>query len=334
MMKTKLPHRRRFLHLAAGAVALPAVSRTATAQIYPGKPVRIVVGVVAGSTSDILARLMGQWLSERLGRPFIVENRPGAGGNVGVEAVARAAADGYTLLLVAPNVAINTTLYDKLNFDFIRDIAPVAGVLRVPNVLEVNPSVPAKTIPEFIAHAKAHPRTINMASPGIGTTPHVAGELFNMMAGVHMVHVPYRGGAPALSDLIAGQVQVMFDNTGSSIGHIRACTGGTMMRAGVLPDLPTVADFLPGFEASAWFGVGAPRNTPTDIIEKLNGEINSGLADAKNKARLTDLGGTALVGSPSDFGKLIAGETEKWAKVIKFAGIQPMIVWPTQSLTI
>jgi tripartite-type tricarboxylate transporter receptor subunit TctC len=319
--------RRKFLHLAASAAVLPAVSRVATAQTYPVKSVRIVVGVVAGSTSDILARLVGQWLSERLGRPFIVENRPGAGGNVGVEAVARAAADGYTLLLVAPNVAINTTLYDRLNFDFVRDIAPVAGVLSVPNVLEVNPSVPAKTIPEFIAYAKAHPRTINMASPGVGTTPHVAGELFNMMAGTDMVHVPYRGGAPALSDLIAGQVQVMFDNTGSSIEHIRAgrvraLAVTTMTRAEVLPDLPSVAEFLPGFDASAWFGVGAPKNTPTEIIEKLNGEINSGLADAKIKARLTDLGGTALVGSPSDFGKLIASETEKWARVIKFAGIR------------
>jgi len=260
----KLP-RRKFLHLATGAAALPAVSRMAWAQAYPTRPVRIVVGVAAGSTTDIVARLLSQRLSERLGQQFIIENRPGAGGNVGVEAVVRSSPDGYTLLLVAPNTAISATLYDKLNYDFIRDIAPVIGIIRTPNVLEVNPSVPVQTVPEFIAYAKANPRKLSFASPGIGTTPHVAGELFKMMVGVDMVHVPYRGGAPAVTDLIGGQVQLMFDNTGSSIEHIRAgkvraLAVTTAARAEALPDLPTVSDFVPGFETSAWFGVGAPTS--------------------------------------------------------------------------
>jgi tripartite-type tricarboxylate transporter receptor subunit TctC len=323
----KLP-RRQFLHLAAGAAALTALSRTASAQAYPTRPVRIVVGVAAGSTTDILARLLSQRLSERFGQQFIIENRPGAGGNVGVEAVVRSSPDGYTLLLVAPNTAISATLYDKLNYDFIRDIAPVIGIIRTPNVLEVNPSVPVQTVPEFIAYAKANPRKLSFASPGIGTTPHVAGELFKMMVGVDMVHVPYRGGAPAVTDLIGGQVQLMFDNTGSSIEHIRAgkvraLAVTTAARAEALPDLPTVSDFVPGFEASAWFGVGAPRNSPAKIIERLNKEINQAFADPKIRAQLAELGGMTLGGSPAEFGKLIADETEKWAKVIKFANIKP-----------
>jgi tripartite-type tricarboxylate transporter receptor subunit TctC len=324
----KLPHRRKFLHLAACAAVLPAVSRMASAQGYPTRPVRIVAGVVAGSTTDILARILSQWLSDRLGQQFIVENRPGAGGNVGVEVVVRSPPDGSTLLLVAPNSAISATLYEKLNFNFMRDIAPIIGIIRTPNVLEVNPSVPVKTVPEFIAYAKANPRKLSFASPGIGTTPHVAGELFKMVAGVDMVHVPYRGGAPAITDLIGGQVQVMFDNTGSSIEHIRAgkvraLAVTTATRADALPDLPTVGDFLTGFEASAWFGVGAPKNTPRETIDRLNKEINAALTDPKIKAQLAELGGMALGGPPANFGKLIADETEKWGKVIKFAGIKP-----------
>ena len=280
-----------------------------------------------GGGADIIARLIGQWLSERLGQPFIIENRPGAGSNIATEAVVHAPADGYTLLLVSPANAINATLYDKLNFNFIRDIAPVAGIIRVPNVMVVNPSVPAKTVPEFIAYAKANPGKLNMASAGIGTAPHVAGELFKMMAGVDMVHVPYRGDGPALTDLIGGQVQVMFAAMPSSIeyiraGKLRALAVTTATRSEALPDIPTVGDFVPGYEASGWYGIGAPKNTPAEIIDKLNKEINAGLADPKIKARLADLGGTVLPGSPADFGKLIADETEKWAKVIKFAGHQ------------
>jgi tripartite-type tricarboxylate transporter receptor subunit TctC len=321
-------HRRQFLHLATGAAALPAVSSIARAQTYPTRPVRVIVAFPPGGFGDIIARLMGQWLSERLGRPFIIENRPGAGSNIGTEAAVNAAPDGYTLLLVgSPNV-INATLYDKLNFDFIRDIAPVAGIVDLPMVMEVNPSFPAKTVPEFIAYAKARPGKVNMASNGTGTTSHVAGELFKMMTGVDMVHVPYRGAAPALTDMIGGQVQVMFDNTASSIEHIRAgrlraLAVTTATRSEALPDIPTVGDFLPGYEASTWVGFGVPKNTPDEIIDKLNLEINMALADRKMRVRFTDLGGTVLAGSRADFGKFIAEETAKWAKVIKFAGIKP-----------
>jgi tripartite-type tricarboxylate transporter receptor subunit TctC len=323
----KLP-RRTFLHLAAGAAALPAVSRFAWAQAYPTRPVRIVVGLAPGGTNDFVARLMGQWLSERLGQQFVIENRPGAGGNIGTEAVVRAPADGYTLLLVGAWSAFNATLYAKLNYNFIRDIAPVASIGRVPLVMVVNPSVPAKTVPEFIAFAKANPGKISMASAGNGTTPHVAGELFKMMAGVDLIHVPYRGNGPAITDLLGGQVQVLFAGAPESIEHIRAgrlrplaVTDTTRLE--VLSDIPTVAEFVPGYEASAWFGVGAPRNTPAEIIHSLNKEINAALADPNMKARLADLGGTVLAGSPADFGKLIAEETEKWGKVIRAANIKP-----------
>jgi tripartite-type tricarboxylate transporter receptor subunit TctC len=319
--------RRQFLHLAVGAAVLPAVSRFAWAQAYPSRPVRIVVGVAPGSANDILARLMGQWLSERLDQPFIIENRPGAGTNIGTETVVRAPADGYTLLLVATSSAINATLYDKLNFVFLRDIAPVASLIRQPQVLLVHPSIPAKTVPEFIAYAKANPGKISMASPGTGTSPHLAGELFKMMAGVDIVHVPYRGGAPAITDMLAGQVQMMIPVPSTSIefirqGTLRPLAVTTATRWGALPDIPTVAEFLSGYEVSTWFGIGAPRNTPAEIIDKLNKEINAGLADAKMRTRLDDLGGTVLPGSPAEFGKLIADETEKWEKVIKFAGIK------------
>jgi tripartite-type tricarboxylate transporter receptor subunit TctC len=313
--------------LAAGAAALPALSRLASAQAYPSRPVRIVVGLAPGGTNDIVARLMGQWLSERLGQPFVIDNRPGAASNIATEAVARAAADGYTLLLSSVNNAISATLYERLNFNFIRDITAVAGILRTPNVMVVNPSVPAKSVPEFIAYAKANPGKLNMASPGNGTSLHVVGELFKMMTGVNMVHVPYRGGAPALTDLLGGQVQVYFTGTVSSIeyiktGRLRALAVTTATRSEALPDVPTVSEFVPGYEASGWFGVGAPKSTPTEIIDKLNNEVNAALADPKMKARLADVGGSALSGSPADFGKLIADETEKWAKVIKFAGIK------------
>ena len=319
--------RRHFLNLAAGVVALPAVWHYAWAQTYPTRPVRLIVPTAPAGTLDILARLTGQWLSERLGQPFVIENRPGAGTNIGTEAVVNANPDGYTLLLVAPGSAINATLYDRLNFNFIRDIAPVAAIIRAPNVMELNPSVPAKSVPEFIAYAKANPGKVNYASAGTGTSLHMAGELFKMMAGIDMVHVPYRGTAPALADLLAGQVQVMFDNIPTSIQHIRAgkltaLAVTTATRSPMLPELPTVGDFLPGFEASAFFGVGAPRATPTEIIHKLNEEINASLTDPKMKARLTELG-TVLPGSSADFGKLIAEETEKWAKVVKFSGAKP-----------
>jgi tripartite-type tricarboxylate transporter receptor subunit TctC len=308
----KLP-RRNFLHLAVGAAALPAVSRFAWAQAYPTLPVRIVVGFPAGGTADIMARLMGQWLSERLGQPFVVESRPGAGSNIATEAVVRAAADGYTLLTVSTTQAINATLYEKLNY---------------PLVMEVNPSVPAKTVPEFIAYAKANPGKLNLATPGIGTPPHVAGELFQMMAGVNLVHVPYRGTGPMLTDLIGGQVQVAFDPLPASIEHIRAgklraLAVTTASRSDALLGIPTVGEFVRGYEASGWFGLGAPKATPADIVEKLNKEINAGLANPKIKGRLADLGGTPLVGSPADFGKFIADETEKWAKVIRSANIKP-----------
>ena len=320
--------RRRFLHAAAGAAALPAISRMAKAQSYPSRPVRIVVGFAAGGGNDIMARLMGQWLSERLGQQFVVENRPGAATNIATEAVVRAAADGYTLLLVGPPNAINATLYDQLAFNFLRDIAPVAGISREANIVEVHPSIPAKTIPEFIAHAKASPGQINMASAGIGSAGHVAGELFKMMTGIGLTHVPYRGLAPALTDLIGGQVHVCFANLPGSIeyvraGKLRALAVTTATRSEVLPDIPTVAEFVPGYEASSTFGVGAPRNTPTDIIDRLNKEINAGIADPKIKARLATFGGTALAGSPADFGRVMAEETEKWGKVIRAGSIKP-----------
>jgi tripartite-type tricarboxylate transporter receptor subunit TctC len=319
--------RRNFLHLAAGAAALPAVSRLAWAQAYPTRPVRIIVGAAPSGSFDIMARLIGQRLSEQLGQPFVIDNRPDAVGNIATEAVVRSPADGYTLLLVGAPHAINATLYDKLNFNFIRDIAPVAGIDREPLVMAVNPSVPARTVPEFIAYAKANPGKISMASAGNGTPSHVSGELFKMMAGVNMVHVPYRGGGPALPDLLAGQVQVMFPSMSSSIeyvrtGKLRALAVTTATRSDALPQVSTVSDFVPGFEATLWTGIGAPKNTPADIVDKLNREINAGLADPTIKARLADLGGTPLVGSPADFGKLIADETEKWAKVVKFAGIK------------
>jgi tripartite-type tricarboxylate transporter receptor subunit TctC len=322
----KLP-RRNFLHLAAGAAALPAVSRVARAQAYPTRPVRIIIGFAPGSASDIVARLVGQWLSEGLGQPFIIEHRPGAANNIATEAVVRAPPDGHTLLVVSSANAVNATFYDKLNYNFIRDIAPVAGIIVVPSVLVVHPSVPAKTVPEFIAYAKANPGKLTMASGGIGSGTHLAGELFKMMAGVNMVHVPYRGGGPALTDLLGGQVQVMFPSTVSSIeyiraGRLRALAVTTATRSDALPDVPTVDEFVPGYEASAWFGVGAPKATPAEIVEKLNKEINAGLADPKMKARLADVGGTALSGSPADFGKLIADETEKWGKVIRTANIK------------
>jgi tripartite-type tricarboxylate transporter receptor subunit TctC len=323
----KLP-RRQFLHLAAGAAALPAVSRVARAQAYPSRPVRIIVGFPAGSSGDIVARLMGQWLSERLGQPFITENRPGAAANIGTEAVVKAPPDGHTLLQVASANAINATLYDKLNFNFIRDIAPVATIMRGPFVMMVNPSVPARTVPEFIAYAKANPGKINFASVGNGTTPHIGGELFKMMTGVNMVHVPYRGSPPVLTDLIAGQVQMSFVALVGNIEHIRAgklraLAVTTTTRWDELPDLPTVGEFVPGFEASIWIGIDAPRNTPAEIIHSLNKEINAALADPKMKTRLADLGGTVLAGSPADFAMLIADDTEKWAKVIRAANIKP-----------
>src|SRR5262245_7635403 len=323
----KLP-RRNFLHLAAGAAALPAVSRFVWAQAYPTRPVRIIVGFPAGGPGDIVTRLMGQWLSEQLGQQFVIENRPGANSNIGTEAVIRAPPDGYTLLLVSAANAINATLYDNLNFNLVRDIAPVAGLMAASSVMVVDPSVPAKTVPEFIAYAKANPGKINMGSGGSGAPSHMAGELFKMMAGVGMVHVPYRGLAPAFTDLIGGQLQVIFGALTSSIGYIkagrlRALAVTTAKRSEALPDLPTVGEFVPGYEASQWYGVGVPKNTPAEIVDKLNNEINTGLADPKIKARLVDLGGTALTGSPADFGKLIADETEKWGKVVKFTGAKP-----------
>jgi tripartite-type tricarboxylate transporter receptor subunit TctC len=322
----KLP-RRKFLQLAAGTAALPAVSRFARAQGYPSRPVRIVVGFPAGGGSDITARLMGQWLSERLGQPFVVENRPGAATNIATEAVVRAPADGYTLLLATVSNAINATLYDNLNFNFIRDITPVAGLSREPNVMLVHSSVPAKTAPEFIAYAKANPGMVVMASGGHGAPSHASGELFKMLTGVNMVHVPYRGAAPALTGLLAGQVQVYFSPLVASIEHIkvgklRALAVTTATRSEVLPDIPTLADFIPGYEASTWLGVGTPKNTPAEIVDRLNKEINAALAEPKLKARLADLGGEVLSGSPADFGRLIGEETEKWGKVIRAANIK------------
>jgi tripartite-type tricarboxylate transporter receptor subunit TctC len=324
----KLPHRRQFLHLAAGAAALPAMSHFAWAQAYPTQPVRIIVGVAPGGPTDILARLMGQWLSEHLGQPFVIENRPGAGSNIGTEAVVRAPADGYTLLLVGPASAINATLYDKLSFNSLRDIAPVAGIMRAPNVMVVNPSVPAKSVPELIAYAKANPGKLNLASAGNGTGPHMFGELFKLMAGVDMVHVPYRSGGAALTGLLGGQVQVLFVSPVVAMEHIksgkvRALAVTTATRSDVLPDIPTVGDFVPGYEASAFWGVGAPKATPAEIVDKLNIEINAGLADPKLTTRLAEGGGRVLAGSPADFGKLIADDTEKWGKVIRALNIKP-----------
>jgi tripartite-type tricarboxylate transporter receptor subunit TctC len=320
--------RRRFLHLAAGAAALPVLPPVARAQTYPTRPVHLIVGFPAGGSTDILARLMGQWLSERLGRPFVIENRTGAGGSLATEAVVRAPGDGYTLLLASSADAINATLYENLNFVFPNDIAPVADIFRGPLVVLVNPSFSAKTIPEFIAYTKANPGKINMASAGNGSVNHVSGELFKVMSGVNMVHVPYRGGAPALTDLIGGQVQVFFAPLAVAIeyikaGKLRALAVTTATRSQALPDIPTVGDFVPGYEASVFFGICAPKNTPAEIIEKLNKEINAVLIDPKMKARLADLGGVAVAGSPVDFGKLVAEETEKWAKVVKFSGAKP-----------
>jgi tripartite-type tricarboxylate transporter receptor subunit TctC len=317
--------RRRFLRV--GAAALAAAPRLAWAQAYPTRPVRIVVAAAPGGANDIVARLMAPWLAQQLGQ-FIVENRPGGSNNIGTEAVVRAPPDGYTLLLIDSTAAINATLYDKLNFVFLRDIAPVAGILRLPYVLVVHPSVPAATVAQLIAYAKANPGRINMASPGTGTGPHVAGELFKIAAGIDMVHVPYRGGGPVMTDLLGGQVQVLFGTTSLTIeqiraGKLRALAVTTATRWEGLPDIPTVGEFVPGYEASSVFGLGAPAATPADIVDRLNREVNAGLADAKLKARLTELGGTVLPGSPADFGKLMAEETEKWAGVIRAANIKP-----------
>jgi tripartite-type tricarboxylate transporter receptor subunit TctC len=320
--------RRQFLRFAGATLAAPALSRIAVAQDYPTRPVRLIVGNAPGGGPDILARLLGPWLSVRLGQPLIIENRPGAGGSVATEAVMNAPADGHMLLLATIANTVNATLYEKLNYNFIRDIAPVASISREPLFMLVNPSFPAKTVSEFIAYAKTNPSKLSIASPGNGTAPHVAGELFKMMAGINMVHVPYRSGAPALTDLISGQVQVYFGALPVSIEHIRAgklrplaVTGAT--RSEVLPDIPTVGDFVPGYEASTWFGVGAPKNTPTEVVDRLNKEINASLADPKLRARFADLGSSPFVGKPADFGRFIAEETDKWAKVVKFAGIKP-----------
>jgi tripartite-type tricarboxylate transporter receptor subunit TctC len=320
--------RRQLLNLVAGAASLPAYSRIAKAETYPSRPVRIIVGFPPGGAADITARLIAQWLSERLGQPFIIENRPGAGTNIGTEAVAKSPADGYTLLLVSVANTVNATLYERLNFDFIRDIEPVAGLVRGPLVMEVHPSVPAGTVPEFIAYARANPALINIASAGNGTPGHMASELFQLLTGLNLLDVPYRGGAPALADLLAGHVQVMFDNLPTSLEYIRAgklrpLAVSTATRSDILPDLPTVSEFVPGYEVSSWFGIGAPRNTPTQVIDKLNAEINAGLAGPKLKAHLTDLGSTPLMGSPADVRKLIVEETEKWGQVIRAAKIKP-----------
>jgi tripartite-type tricarboxylate transporter receptor subunit TctC len=324
----KLPHRRQLLQLAAGAAALPAVLRIARAEAYPTRPVRLIVGFAPGGLADILARLFGQRLSDRLGQPFVVENRPGANGNIASEAVVRAPADGYTLLQFSASVAISPALYEKLNFNFVRDIAPVATEMRTPGVIVVNPTVPVKTLPEFIAYAKEHPGKLAMASAGNGSPQHVYGELFKMLAGVDLVHVPYRGGAPAITDLIAGQVQVVFSTVPESIefiraGKLRSLAVTTTTPVPVLPGIPTIAEYLPGYEASGWQGLGAPKKTPDEVIAKLNREINEAISDPTIKARLAEFGGIPVLGSPADCGKLIADETEKWAKVVKFSGAKP-----------
>jgi len=320
--------RRHFLQLAAGAAVLPAMPRLARAQAYPARPVRWIVGFAAGGPQDIVARLLAQSLSERLGQQFVIENRAGAGGNIGTEAVVRAPADGYTMLMIGPSATINATLYDNLSFVFLRDIAPVASIIRTSNVMEVHPSFPAKTVPEFIAYAKANPGKINMASAGSGSSQHMAGELFKMMAGIDMVHVPYRGAAPALTDLLAGQVQVMFDNMTSSVEHVRAgrlrgLAVTTAARSEALPDLPIVGDFVRGYEASGIYGIGMPKDTPPDIVDKLNREINAALSDPRIKTRLADLGGLILSGTRADFAKVLTEEVEKWGKVVKFSGAKP-----------
>jgi tripartite-type tricarboxylate transporter receptor subunit TctC len=324
----KLPHRRRFLHLAAGAAALPVLPRIAKAQTYPSRPVRIIVPFPAGGGVDLAARLVGQWLSERLARQFVVENRVGAGGNIGTEAVVKAPPDGYTLLQVATPNGLNAALNPNLSFDFARDIVPVIGVMRTSYVMVVHPSGPAATIPEFIAYAKANPGKVNMASAGNGTPHHIFGELFKMMAGIDMTHIPYRGGAPATTDLLGGQVQVIFSPLQESIeyiktGKLRALAVTTATRLNVLPDVPTLGDFLQGFEASGWQGIGAPRNTPDEIIEKLNREINAGLADRRIIAQVAELGGTVLGGTPTAFRRIISDDIEKWKRVVKFANIKP-----------
>jgi tripartite-type tricarboxylate transporter receptor subunit TctC len=319
--------RRKFLHLTAGVAALPAISRIARADTYPSHPVRLLVGFAAGSTTDILGRLIGQWLSQRLGQQFVIENKPGAGGNVAAEEMIKSTPDGYTLYMVPPAVAANAALYPHLNFVFLRDATAVAGVVRVPNVAEVNPSLPVKTIPELIAYAKANPGKLSFESAGIGTASHLAGQLFNAMTGADLQHVPYRGDGPAMVDLIAGQVQVGFATMTASIGHIRsgqlrALAVTTLKRSDALPGIPTVAETVPGFEASSWFGIAAPKGTPADVVALINRETNAGLADTTIAARLTDMGGMALTGSPADFSKLITDETEKWGKVIRDAGIK------------
>ena len=323
----KLP-RRQILHLAAGAAALPALPSIVRAQTYPSRPVRIIVATAPGGAPDIVARLIGPWLSERLGQQFVIENRPGGASNIGTEAVVRASPDGYTLLQADSTAPINAALYDKLNFVFLRDIAPVASIVRLPLVMVVHPAFPARTVPEFIAYAKANPGRINMGSPGIGTAPHVAGELFKMMTGVDLLTVHYRGGAPVMTDLLGGQVQVLFGTTSLTTEQIRAgklrpLAVTTAARWEGLPDTPTLGDFVPSYEASAVLGFGAPKNTPAEIIDKLNKETNAGLADSKMKARIADLGGMVVPGSPADYGRLLADETEKWAKIIKFTGIKP-----------
>ena len=323
----KLPHRRQFLHLAAGAAALPVLSRVARAQAYPTRPVRIIVAYAAGGPNDLFARLISQWLSERLGQQFIVEHRAGAGGTIGTEATVRARADGYTLLLASTGNTIGTSFYDKLNYNFTRDIAPVAKIADATGVMEVHPSVPARSVPDFISYAKANPAKISMASAGNGTFQHVSGELFKMIAGINMTHVPYRGAGPALIDLVGGQVQIMFDTLPSSIEHIRAGSLRPLAvtaakRSEALPDVPTVSDFFAGYESTVWWGIGAPKSTPAEIVLRLNKEINAGLADPKMKARFSELGGVPAPMSPADFGKMIADETEKWGKVVKFAGIR------------
>jgi tripartite-type tricarboxylate transporter receptor subunit TctC len=324
----KLPHRREFLHLATGAAALPVVSRTAWADTYPTRPVRLTVGAAAGAAPDIVARIAGQWLSEHFGQGFVIDNRPGAGTNIATEAVVRAAPDGYSLLFVTAANSINATLYDNLKFDFIRDITPVAGIARIPFVLVVNPSFPARTFPELIAYAKANPGKLSMASDGNGTVSHVAGELLKLMTGIDTLHVPYRSGPPALTDLMGGQVQVMFEPVVSAIafikaGKLRPLAVSSATRLDLLPDVPAVADFVPGFEATGPFGLGAPKGTPTAIVDRLNQEINRAAADPKTVARFAELGGLPMPMTPAEFRKLIVDETEKWAKVVKFSGAKP-----------
>jgi tripartite-type tricarboxylate transporter receptor subunit TctC len=319
--------RRKFLHLAASAAAVPALPYIARAETYPSRPIHLIIGYLPGGSADMTARLFGQWLSDRLGQQVVVESRAGASTNIATEAVVRAAPDGYTLMLVSPANATNAALYDKLNFEFLRDIDPVAGLIRFPDVVDVNLALPVRTIPELIAYAKANPGALNFGSSGVGSTLHVAGELFKMMAGVNIVHVPYRGGAPAMIDLIGGRVQVMFDNVPTSVefirsGKIRPLAVTSAARIELFPELPTVADYVPGYEASAWYGFGAPKGTPAEIVDRLNREVNAILAEPATKTRLAELGASLLPGSPADFGKLVADETEKWGKVIRFAGIK------------